>query len=127
MSDIAIPENLTRNQRRAVNVWSQAKTMTEVATMIGVNPSTLHRWRRESSDFRAAIQALQGESLQDATLQLVSEQSASIDTLAMLRDDPDSPPQVRRGSARDLMDLSARFVELQDLEARLSELEQRLL
>ena len=118
-------KNLTRAQRRALAVWLDYRTAADVAQAIGVNPSTIHRWKRDP-DFIAALRELQSATLSDATAQLVGQQSASIDTLAELRDDNETPPSVRRGASRDLLELSQKFLELEDLDVRIGALEARL-
>jgi len=126
MSDNATPKKLSRPQKRALQVWFSLPSIAAIANYADVNPSTVHRWKRDEQ-FQQAIRELQGQTLADATARLVGEQDASINTLAELRDDPESPPQVRRGSARDLLEYAQRYVELQDLEARLSSLEEKIL
>jgi len=122
MTENASTGNFNRAQRRALAVWMTSRTVDDIAEAAGVSASTVYRWK-QSPAFASALSQLQAAALADATSQLVREQSASITTLATLRDDTDAPPQVRRGASRDLLELSQRFIELTEIESRLSDLE----
>lgn len=115
-------ENLSPRQQIAVQALLTARTMGEVAEAAGIAQKTLTRWLRDER-FSEAVKAAQSEALSHATRLLVGEQKASINTLAELRDNKRTPASVRRGAARDLLELSQRFVDLRDFDERLARLE----
>ena len=85
---------------------------------------TLLRWLKEpefQTAYREARRAAFGQSI--ARLQQAS--SAAVTTLLKVMVDPNTPASTRVRAADSVLDHSAKAIEIEDIEARVSELERR--
>jgi hypothetical protein len=99
-------------------------TVESAARQAGVSESTAHR-RLEDPEFRQQLQALRADMIQRTAGALTAAANESVRTLLELQKAP-SPPAVRLGAARSILEIGIKLREAADLEARLSALEQQL-
>jgi len=116
----------------AAATLARGGTPGEAARAAGVTPATVSRWRHDPAFVAdvAALAEVAGRdvlaALTEASEALAAEAVASVRTLAELRDSATESPQVRRGAARDILDLALRLREHVALEGRVADIEERL-
>jgi hypothetical protein len=94
----------------------------EAARSIGIAPNTLLRWMKEpefDEAYREARRAAFGQSV--ARLQQAS--TAAVSTLLKIMIDPSSPASTRVRAADSVLNHTAKAIELEDIEARVAQLE----
>ncbi len=100
---------------------ARGATVAKAAEQAGVSERTAYRRLRQPA-FQARIQALQDETLQRTTAVLTAATQEALQTLVALQA-KDTPPNVRRAAAHDLLEMGLRFRESVDLDKRLCALE----
>ena len=131
MIDNGTVQSLTGRPAAAATL-ARGGTPAEAARAAGVKPPTVSRWRRDpafAADVAAFSEAAGRDvlaALTEASEALAAEAVASVRTLAALRDTATESPQVRRGAARDILDLALRLREHVALEERVADIEARL-
>ncbi len=114
---------LTAAQRKALPIVAACPNISEAAREAGIGRATLHRWLRRS-DFTTEL-TRHRQILADTALEAIRTHiGAAIATLRALLDCESLA--VRRGAARDLLDMSFRLIELNDVTTRLDKVEKRL-
>jgi hypothetical protein len=112
----------SRKMEAAVAGLITQKNQEEAARSAGISIATLIRWQRDpefQKAYREARRAEHGQSI--ARLQHAT--SAAVTTLLKVMVDPNTPPSVKVRAADSVLDHSAKSIELEDIDARLVELE----
>jgi len=115
-------EKFGKKKEEAILALLNARSIEEAARTANVPPRTLHRWLSEpefSAAYRKAKRAVTAQS--NARLQQAS--CAAVTTLLKLTVDQKVPAAVRARTAYYVLSLSAKAMEIEDIEARLTELE----
>jgi hypothetical protein len=111
-----------RKKEQAIIALLSHRTIEEAARAIKVVPNTLLRWMKEpefDAEYRSARRAAFGQSV--ARLQQAS--GAAVSTLLKLMVDPNTPASTRARCADSVLGHTAKAIELDDIEARVSALE----
>jgi len=111
-----------RKKEEAIFALLTHRTIEEAARSIGIDPKTLLRWMKEpefDKAYRAAKRAAFGQSI--ARLHHLS--SAAVSTLGKIMLDSATPPATRVRAADSILDHTTKAIEIEDIDARLSELE----
>ena len=111
-----------RKKEEAISALLMQRNVEEAARAVGVSTSTLVRWMREpqfDADYRKARRNAFGQSV--ARLQQGS--SAAVSVLLKVMVDPATPASTRVRAADSVLDHSAKAIEIEDIEARVAELE----
>jgi transposase-like protein len=111
-----------RKKEEAIAALLTQRNVEEAARAVGIDAKTLLRWMKEpqfDAEYRAARRAAFGQSV--ARLQQMSVAAAS--TLGKVMVDPSTPASTRVRAADSVLAHAAKAIELEDIEARLSELE----
>jgi hypothetical protein len=90
----------------------------------GLSPRTAHR-RLANPQFRQQLNQIRADMVQRAAALLTAAAMEAIKTLVALQDQT-TPPAVRLGAARAILELGTKLREASEWEARLSVLEQRM-
>ncbi len=115
---------LTENQRRVLPFLAANPNISNACKEAGVTPKTVYAWLHESPAFREALRQRR-MAIADAAMDgLRSRIEKAVDTLTALLDG--SKESVRRSAARDILDLSLRLKEINEIEVRLVKLEQMM-
>jgi hypothetical protein len=112
----------TRKMEEAVAALLTQKNHDEAARVVGIGPATLLRWQKEpefQKAYREARRAAFGQSI--ARLQQMS--GAAVATLGKVMVDPSSPASTRVRAAEAILTHGTKAIEIEDIEARLSEVE----
>ncbi|HEY7336056.1 MAG TPA: hypothetical protein VH639_14300 [Bryobacteraceae bacterium] len=111
-----------RKKEEAIAALLTQRNVEEAARAIGVAPKTLLRWMKDSefdADYRQAKRAAYAQSI--ARLHQMSSAAAS--TLGKIMVDSSAPASTRVRAAESILSHTAKAIEIEDLEARVSELE----
>jgi hypothetical protein len=113
---------LGRKQEKAIAALLTKRNVEEAAQAAGLSTRTLMRWLKIPAfqkAYREARRAAFGQSI--ARLQQAT--SAAAATLMKIMVDPSAPASVRVRAADSIFNHSAKAIEIEDIEARVSELE----
>jgi hypothetical protein len=98
-------------------------TVENAARQAGVGVSTAYR-RLRNDGFKAELAAAKADMVQRSASMLTAAALESVKTLVTLQA-PTSPPAVRLGAAKAVLEIGVRLRESADLEARLAALERK--
>ena len=98
------------------------RNIEEAAKSIGVVPNTLLRWMKEP-EFDAAYREARRAAFRQSVARLQQASGAAVTTLLKLMVDPATPPSTKARAADSVLDHSAKAIEIEDIEARVAELE----
>ena len=98
------------------------RNVEEAARAVGVGARTLYRWMKEPG-FAAAYRLARRASFSQAAARLQQMCAAAVSTLGKIMVDPNTPAASRVRAADSVLDHAAKAIELEDIEARVSELE----
>lgn len=107
---------------RSIIALLSHKSIDDAARAIGVNPNTLLRWL-ELPEFRSAYLKARREGVHQAVARLQNATGAAAITVLKLMTDPNAPAAVRLRAAECVFDRAFKAIEIEDIEARVSELE----
>ena len=113
---------LGRKKEEAIVALLSQRSVDEAARLVGVTPRTLYRWMKEpefDAAYRAAKRAAFGQSI--ARLHHLS--SAAVSTLGKVMLDSATPPATRVRAADSILDHTAKAIEIEDIDARVTALE----
>ncbi len=99
-------------------------TQEEAAKSIGISPQTIVN-RMKKPDFMKQYHEAQNELLRGTTRRLANANAQSIDLLIDVLNDPEQNVRVRVGVANDILRLSRDFTMLDEIQRRLTVLENR--
>jgi hypothetical protein len=111
-----------RKKEEAIVALLTTRTVEEAARAAHISAKTLLRWLKEpefDTAYRAAKRAAFGQSI--ARLHHLS--SAAVTTLGKVMLEPGTPPATRVRAADSILDHTTKAIEIESLEARLTELE----
>jgi len=111
-----------RKKEEAVVALLTNRTIEDAATAIKVAPSTLLRWMKEP-DFSTAYRDARRATFSQSIARLQQATGAAVTTLLKVMVDPSTPPSTKVRAADSVLDHSAKAIEIEDIEARVAELE----
>jgi len=116
-------QKYTRRHEAALVALLSEPTMEAAAKKAGISISTLSRWM-ELAEFQEKYRQPRRDSVTTATTALQRHAAGAVATLAQVMGDPTAPSAVRVSAARIVLELAYRAVEIEDIQERLSRLEQ---
>ena len=99
-------------------------TVQDAARQAGVSERTVYR-RLDDAEFRQAVMEARAELVARAVAMLAEAGTEAVTTLRALLEEP-TPPAVRLGAARAVLELGTKLRESEELEQRLATLEDQL-
>jgi hypothetical protein len=111
-----------RKKEEAIVALLTQKNIEEAARSIGIGSATLLRWLKDP-DFDKAYREARRAAFRQSVARLQQASGAAVTTLLKLMIDPATPPSTKARAADSVLDHSAKAIELEDIEARVSELE----
>lgn len=100
-------------------------TVENAARKAGMSERTAYRHLADP-DFQARVEQMRRENLARTGGMLSGAGLASVKTLVDLAQDVSVPASVRRGAARDVLDMAVKYRESAEMEQRLAAIEERL-
>jgi len=94
----------------------------EAARAVGISVATLLRWQKVP-EFDIAYRDARRLAFRQSVARLQQASSAAVTTLLKIMVDPLAPHSTRVRAADSVLDHSAKAIEIEDIEARVSELE----
>jgi hypothetical protein len=109
-------------QEEAIAALLTQRNTEEAARAIGVAHKTLLRWL-QIPEFNAAYRKARRDAFSQSIARLQQGSSAAVTVLLRVMADPSTPASTRVRAADSVLDHSAKAIELEDIEARVAELE----
>ncbi len=116
---------LKAGQERAVLALLETPTIAAAAKQVGVDESTLRRWRGEP-EFGRALEEARREAFGAALLRIQGGIGKAVAALLGILEEEQAKPQERISAARILLDQAHRAEEALDVRQRLAALEAAL-
>jgi hypothetical protein len=111
-----------RKKDEAIAALLTQRNIEDAAKAVGIAPNTLMKWMKEP-EFDKAYRAARRATFGQAVARLQQAAPAAVTTLLKTLVDPGTPPSVRVRAADSILGHANKAIELEDIEARLSELE----
>jgi transposase-like protein len=112
-----------RKKEEAIAALLTHRSVEDAARAIGVNPSTLLRWL-EIPEFQAAFRKARREAVHQSVARMQHATGAASVTVLKLMTDPNVPAAVRLRAAECVFDRAIKGIEMEDIDARVTALEQ---
>ena len=112
----------SRKMEEAAAALLTQRNQEEAARAAGIGTATLLRWQKEP-EFQAAYRAARRAAHAQSVARLQQATSAAVTTLLKVMVDPSTPPSTKVRAADSVLDHSAKAIELEDIDARVAELE----
>ena len=109
-------------REEAIVALLSSRTVDEAAESVGIAAKTLYRWQREP-EFAAQYRDARRTAFSQSISRLQHMCSAAVSTLGKLMVDPSTPASTRVRAAESILSHSAKAIEIEDIEARVAELE----
>ena len=116
-------EKFGRKKEDAIAALLSQPSVEQAARVANIGTRTLVRWL-QNPEFQAAYHKARREAFGQATVRLQQASGAAAATLLKIMVDSNAPPSTRVRAAESVLDHAAKAIELEDIEVRLSRLEQ---
>jgi hypothetical protein len=111
-----------RKKEEAIVALLTQRNTEEAARAVGIGPATLMRWL-QIPEFQAAFRAAKLAAYSQTIGRLHQMSTAAVSTLGKVMVDPGTPPATKVRAADSILNHTTKAIEIENLEARLSELE----
>ena len=111
-----------RKKEAAITALLSQRTTEDAARAVGIGPATLRRWLKET-EFAAAYREARRDAFSQSVARLQQMSAAAVSTLGKIMVDPNSPASCRLRAADSVLAHAAKAIEIEDIEARVSDLE----
>src|SRR5271167_947093 len=111
-----------RKQEEAIVALMTQRNIEEAAKSTGISTRTLIRWLK-LPEFNAAYREARRAAFSQSIARLQQATTAAVSTLLKVMVDPNTPASTRVRAADSVLDHSAKAIEIEDIEARVAELE----
>jgi len=115
-------EKFGRKKEEAIAALLSQRNIEDAARAVGIGPRTLYRWMKEPA-FDAAYRAARRAAFSQSAARLQQMSTAAVSTLGKIMVDPNAPAASRVRAADSVLDHAAKAIEIEDIEARVSDLE----
>jgi hypothetical protein len=114
-----------RKKEEAIAALLSQRNLEEAARMAGVGTKTLLRWL-EIPEFQTAYREARRAAFSQSIARLQQGTAAAATTLLKTMIDANTPASVKVRAADSVLNHSAKAIEIEDIEARVSELERAI-
>jgi len=111
-----------RKMDAAIAALLSHRTLEEAARAVGISPNALLRWQQDP-EFDAAFRKARLAAYGQATGRLHQASGVAVTAVLKIMVDPSAPASVRLRAADIVLAHVAKAIEIEDVEARVSELE----
>src|ERR1051325_8625163 len=111
-----------RKKEEAIAALLIQRNFEEAARAVGIGTKTLLRWM-QVPEFKAAYREARRAAYGQAVARLQQGTSAAATTLLKTMIDPSTPASVKVRAAEAIFNHAAKAIEIEDIEARVAELE----
>ena len=116
---------LTRKQEALISALLTMPQLIDAVRHVGISEVTAWRWLKQEA-FATAYREARRAVIDQAIVQVQCATGAAVETLRQVMQDATASPSARVSAAKVMLDTAFKVVELEDLEARLRDLEDRL-
>jgi hypothetical protein len=113
---------IRRKQEEAIVALLSQPTVEQAARVVGIGTRTLIRWL-QLPEFKAAYHKARRDAFGQATSRLQQASGAAVSTILKIMLDKDPPVSSRLRAAESVVVHAAKAIEIEEIEARVSELE----
>jgi transposase-like protein len=113
-----------RKKEEAIAALLTQRNIEEAAKSVGIAPNTLLNWMKDP-EFDASYLAARRATFRQSVARLQQASSAAVTTLLKVMVDPATPASTKVRAADSVLDHSAKAIELEDIEARVADLERQ--
>ena len=117
-------EGLTPRQLRYLSALLTTPRLDDAAKKAGVSVRQAREWRNRPA-FRDALREARAGLLQDTTTAATGAMLEAVAVMWDMMGNADTPPSVRLAAARSLAELGPRLIEANDVNERLTRLEEK--
>ena len=118
-------EKLTRNKQKAIAALLSKPSIPEAAKVVGIGERTLWRWLKDD-DFKKEYQEARNQIVIQAIAQVQDGLTEAVKTLRKIMTNDDAPASARVSAAKAMLDIGVKSIDVEDLETRISHIEQQL-
>src|SRR5450432_2075459 len=111
-----------RKKEEAIAALLTQRNIEEAARATGIGANTLLRWL-QVPEFKDAYRKARRDAYSQAMARIQQASGAAVSTLLKVLVDPNTPASSKVRAADSILDHSAKAIEIEDIEARVSELE----
>lgn len=122
VSETALDGELTPTQEKVLAALLTSRTIEGAAKSAGIGEATLLRWLKKP-EFATAYREARREVVTHSIMTLQKATAEAVETLRSVTTDTEAPAAARVSSAKVILDMSLKAVELEDLMARVEALE----
>ncbi len=115
-------EKFGRKKEEAIVALLSQQSVDQAARVAGIGTRTLVRWM-QMPEFKAAYHKARRDAFGQATARLQQASGAAVSTILKIMLDKDAPVASRLRAAESVVDHAAKTIEIEEIEARVSELE----
>ena len=116
-------QKFTRNMEKAIASLLVNPSIPDAAKEVGIGERTLWRWFK-IPEFEKAYRLARREVVRHAVVNVQAAMSEAVETLRSIMNDGSAPASARVSAARAVIDTGLKAVELEDLDHRLSAIEE---
>ena len=113
---------LTKKREEAILALLTNRSVEEAARAANITPRTLYRWLNETR-FDKAYRRARQESFGQGTARLQQASGAAVSSILKIMVDPHAPASTKLRAAELVPTHGAKAIEIEDIKARVSELE----
>jgi len=121
-SDDRHGEKFGRKKEEAIAALLSQRSVEDAARVAGISTKTLLRWL-QMPEFQTAYRQARRDAFGQATARLQQASGAAVATLLKIMVDVNAPHSTRVRTADCVLDRAGKAIEIEDIEARVSELE----
>jgi transposase-like protein len=111
-----------RKKEAAIAALLTQRNIEEAAKATGVAPNTLLKWMKDP-EFHTAYREARRDAFSQSIARLQQGTTAAATTLLKTMIDPSTPASVKVRAAEAIFNHAAKAIEIEDIEARVTELE----
>ena len=111
-----------QKKESAITALLTHRNIEEAARAVEISTKTLLRWL-QVPEFKDAYRQARRDTFSQSVARLQQASSAAVSTLLKVMVDPNTPASSRVRAADSILDHAAQAIELEDIEARVADLE----
>lgn len=116
-------EKLSRKKELAISALITEPSISKAAKTAGIGEATLWRWL-QIPEFQRAYRQARRQAVSQAVARLQQASSEAVEALSSVMNDTEAPASSKVSAAKAVLELSFKAVELEDLESRITILEE---
>jgi hypothetical protein len=117
---------MSYNKEKALIALARQPTLGLAAAEVGISERTLYRWLHQDAAFQTEYLRIRREVVSNAIFQLQKACNNAVNCLQSVVNDPEAPASARTTAARTILEMSMNALQIEELELRLSQLEQQI-